>query len=304
MGTPEKASNDEELARQFARTARLAVEAGAQIVEANLSCPNTGGELVCQSPQSSEMIVRKIASELRRSRTPLLIKISYLEPVVLDELMRRCGPLIQGIVAINTVSVPVVTVGGKDFFAGRPRAGLSGAAIRQLASETVRRLVDMRERNSASSDWVIVGMGGVTTPADYDTLMNVGADAVQSCSGAWLNPHLAIDIQVKNGVAPANSQASEGDLLALLMTLQTTGETDLVQAGTSAQLTPSAARDALETLQAQGWVRGSDRTLSLTRSGRRALLDARHRGMPVSRGSLSVKDDVDARLLEEISRLR
>jgi len=42
MGTPEEADTIEDLADDFANVAGLAKEAGAQIIEANLSCPNTG----------------------------------------------------------------------------------------------------------------------------------------------------------------------------------------------------------------------------------------------------------------------
>jgi dihydroorotate dehydrogenase len=196
MGTPEEAADDAELTRQFAKTAALAVDAGADIVEANLSCPNTGGALICSQPDTSEAITRAVSAQLTSSRTPLFVKISYLDPSVLSEFVRRCGKYVQGIVAINTVSVPVVTTTGEPFFGkNRLHAGLSGPSIRSLALDTCRLVVEFRERYFYSCDWVIVGVGGVTSPRDFDAYVAIGVDAVQSCSGAWLNPDLARDIQ-------------------------------------------------------------------------------------------------------------
>ena len=40
-----------------------------------------------------------------------------------------------------------------------------------------------------------IGVGGVTTPADYFEYRAAGADMVMSATGAMWNPHLAIDIK-------------------------------------------------------------------------------------------------------------
>jgi dihydroorotate dehydrogenase len=191
-----QAAGDDELIRQFARTAALAQEAGADIIEINLSCPNTGGNIICTSPELSARIAREVHKELARSRTPLLIKISYLRRSDLEALIAACAPYIDGIVAINSVMVPAVFRNNNDvsLFPGRTHAGLSGAAIRNLGVQTVQWLAELRESHKASH-WVIVGVGGVVSANDYTEYRAAGADAVQSCSGAWMNPRLAWDIQ-------------------------------------------------------------------------------------------------------------
>jgi dihydroorotate dehydrogenase len=199
MGTPEDAADDTELARQFADAASYAAEAGADIVEVNLSCPNTGGEILCASPDTAARVVQAVATRLGRSRTPLFAKISYLPSPALRELVQRCGGDVQGIVGVNTVSVPVVARTGKQFFSGtnRVRGGVSGASIRALGLEVARNLVELREELFGPADWVVVAVGGVTTPEDFDEYLGLGVDAVQSCSGAWLDHRLALDIQAR-----------------------------------------------------------------------------------------------------------
>ena len=203
MGSPDapETQNDTDLVRQFVTTAAHAAEAGADIIELNLSCPNTGGELLCFDAALSERVVEAVGRELRNSGKPLFIKISYLESVALRDLVARCQSHIHGIVAINTVPARTVSTEEKSFFPSyrtatgrtvhRPEAGLSGVGIRDLGRKVIRELAEMRSLDQADTDWVIVGVGGVMSPADFKSYRDEGADVVQSCSGAWLNPALA-----------------------------------------------------------------------------------------------------------------
>lgn len=196
MGTPEEADSDGDLIQQFVEVASRARDAGADAIELNLSCPNTGGELIFLAPQLAAEVAKAVSSELRRTSTPTFIKIGYLNREPLKELVAMCAPHIDGIVAINTVQVPVADLRGAQFFPGkreRERAGISGFAIKGLAMDVAQCLLSLRESNRY--DYAVIGVGGVTTPADFEEYMALGVDAVQSCTGAWLNPHLAQEIR-------------------------------------------------------------------------------------------------------------
>jgi dihydroorotate dehydrogenase (NAD+) catalytic subunit len=199
MGTPEEADSTSDLAAQFVRAACAARDAGAHIVELNFSCPNSfnGGArgLICELSDVAGEVVAAVADELDRTNTPVFIKISYLATASLRALVAACASRIHGVVAINTVSVPVVDSSGAEFFPGRPTAGVSGTAIKTMATATVRELAGMRDDPALGYDYVIIGVGGVTSPQDFDDHIESGADAVQSCSGAWFNPSLAADIR-------------------------------------------------------------------------------------------------------------
>lgn len=59
----------------------------------------------------------------------------------------------------------------------------------------VERLKHLREENGL--DYQIIGVGGVTTPDDYQRFREAGADAVMSATGAMWNPYLAQEIKSK-----------------------------------------------------------------------------------------------------------
>lgn len=189
-----------EFVQRFARVAAEAHDAGCRFVELNLSCPNTGGSLVCDDAELSGEIVAAARRELG-TEARLLVKLSYLRRERLDSLFHACRPHINGVVAINAVPVPVLRASGGPFFPGRvdeggrasALAGLSGVGIRDLGLDMARRLVALR--GSAEDDLKIIGVGGVMTPSDYAAYRDVGADAVQSCTGAWLNPNLAVEVR-------------------------------------------------------------------------------------------------------------
>lgn len=198
MGSPEELApgEDGQLVDQFARVAAQAREAGANIIELNLSCPNTGGELICRDATLSGRILAHVRAAI--GDTPIFIKISYLRDALLSSLVETCQHDMNGVVALNAVQVRAVDRLGKPFFKRRSNdlAGLSGVGIRDLGLATVHRLSALRgDEHPAPADWVIVGIGGVMSGDDYQAYRDAGADAVQSCTGAWLNPNLAHEIR-------------------------------------------------------------------------------------------------------------
>ena len=46
----------------------------------------------------------------------------------------------------------------------------------------------------------ILGVGGVTTAEDVEEFLELGATAVLTCSGAWMNPNLAIEARLAQRV--------------------------------------------------------------------------------------------------------
>jgi dihydroorotate dehydrogenase len=235
MGSPDhpETQHDADLIAQFARTAAHAAEAGADIVELNLSCPNTGGELICTKPEFSAEVARAVQRELKSWDVPIFIKISYLAPGDLQELIKQCERYIRGVVAINTLLAKTEHSDGTAFFASyrrsdgrevsRPMAGLSGVGIREVGLATIRELARIREARGSSSEWVIVANGGMMCPDDFMAYKNEGADAVQSCSGAWLNPRLAIETRNAFG-RPSERQPHESTPGALSVVLAKVGE--------------------------------------------------------------------------------
>ncbi|WNV77484.1 dihydroorotate oxidase [Geodermatophilus sp. DSM 44513] len=185
------------LVEDFAHAARLAQEAGATVVELNLSCPNTlsrsatGVEPPLCLDADATVAVVEGARRALDDRTGLVAKLSWLDEARLAALVPRLAPLVDGVAGINTLQSRVVRSDGEPTFPGRALAGLSGAAARDSALDLTRRLVALRAAGGWTFD--VLAMGGVTDPASFAALWEAGADAVQSASGAFASPYLARD---------------------------------------------------------------------------------------------------------------
>ncbi|MGY1707288.1 dihydroorotate oxidase [Geodermatophilus sp. SYSU D00697] len=185
------------LAGDFARTAAMAQEAGASVVELNLSCPNTLDRSatgvkppLCLDADATVAVVEAVRRALD-DRTGLVAKLSWLDEARLAALVPRIAPLVDGVAGINTLQSRVRRSDGAATFPGRELAGLSGVAVRDSALDFTRRLVALREAGGRRFD--VLAMGGVTDPASFEALFTAGADAVQSASGAFADPYLARD---------------------------------------------------------------------------------------------------------------
>jgi dihydroorotate dehydrogenase (NAD+) catalytic subunit len=211
VGTADPGAGPAEFAADFARVAALAAEAGAPIIEANLSCPNVGGHgLLCHDVARARMVTAAIRD--RVADRPLLVKLGSYPGTpagqdALAGLVDALAPYVAGFSAINAVPYPVVDAAGAPALpgAGRARAGVCGAAIRPMGLDVVRRLAALRAASGAR--WGIIGVGGVMTPDDYLAYRAAGADVVQAAAGPMWRPRLALDIAAALGALPTGAPA-------------------------------------------------------------------------------------------------
>lgn len=184
------------LCEDYRRLALQAAETGAHAIELDLSCPNLlgGGEdkplaPLSQSLQLAQGVLAGVGEELRGG-PPLVIKLGYQPPEQLTPLLRALAPHAHAISGINALPVRALRADGRASFPGRSHAGLSGVALRELAREFVSSLHRLRVAQP-SLDYQIIGIGGVMSGEDVRELYRLGADAVQSATGASLRPSLA-----------------------------------------------------------------------------------------------------------------
>jgi dihydroorotate dehydrogenase (NAD+) catalytic subunit len=189
VGTPEQGTD---LAEDYAKGALWAKEAGADMVEINLSCPNVisgEGSVFCD-PEASARVSSAVKKAI--GSTPLLIKIGYIQdPALLARVAAANARHVEGIAGINTLSFEVVKPDGTAALSGegRLRSGVCGAAIRQCAMAQAARLVEVRRKERY--DFIIVGVGGVMTTEDIRAYFALGVDVVMSATGAMWDPYLA-----------------------------------------------------------------------------------------------------------------
>jgi len=158
-------------AEGYAEAASVAVSAGADAVELNLSCPHvarTGVEIGQDSAKAAE-IVKNVKKSVGK---PLFAKLS---PNVSDipeiaEAVDDAGA--DAITAINTVRAMAIDVETTRPILANKVGGLSGAAVKPVA---LRCVYEIYEAVGAP----IIGCGGISTWQDAVEFMLAGASSVQ-----------------------------------------------------------------------------------------------------------------------------
>jgi dihydroorotate dehydrogenase len=195
MGTVREGQTQQEFIDDYALAGKLAAQTDAKVLEVDLSCPSIGNEgLVCYDLSITEKICQGLRTVI--GSTPLILKVGYYEDEKdIEHLAQIAEGYAQGIAAINTIQAAIVDKNGQQALPGKKRArsGVCGASIKWAGMEMVERLDAMRKRDGMN--WLIVGIGGASTPADYFEYRGAGADIVMSATGAMWNPHLAMEIK-------------------------------------------------------------------------------------------------------------
>ncbi|MBU6323068.1 MAG: diguanylate cyclase [Patescibacteria group bacterium] len=191
-------ASEKDFIADWAEVAKLMNETGVHSIELNLSCPNEGDlvkRLLCYDAALSATIIEAIRKKI--GATPLVVKVSYFES---DEELRAfvetVGPLVDGIAAINTISAPVRKADGTQALPGgewRLKSGICGAPVKWAGLDMTKRLTALRKE--LGMRYSVIGVGGVTTPADFRAYRDAGADVVMSATGAMWNPYLAREIK-------------------------------------------------------------------------------------------------------------
>lgn len=190
-GTNKEGMTLKDLADDYAKAAVLAKEAGAPVIEINLSCPNVLGDEdpnIYASPKASAIITKTVKRAI--GSTPLILKVGYYKSYqnILDVLKEISGSF-EAVSAINTISKKVVTKDGGQALPGRDVSGVCGAAIKPFGIEMVQSFAKAREELGLSYE--IIGTGGVMKPEDVYDYLDAGASHVHCATAAMWNPYLA-----------------------------------------------------------------------------------------------------------------
>ncbi len=196
LATQEDAKNEEEFIQDYVKCAVLVTETKAPVIEVNLSCPNLhASEIVCYDSNLSARICEGIKNAI--GDIPLLAKICYFEnKEKLKEFVLKTHEFVEGYTAINTLRTDLIDKQYKTLaMRSLTSAGMCGALLRPYGLSMVEELDKLRKELNVK--YSIIGVGGVTTPEDYELYMQAGADAVQSGTGAMMDPYLAYKIYKK-----------------------------------------------------------------------------------------------------------
>lgn len=168
---------------EYAEVVRgLSVLEGILAFELNLSCPNTahGGIEFGAEPESVAQIVRQCAAVSSR---PLLAKLS---PVLSDIPAIAAVAVESGAVGVSLVNTFPGTLtedeGAPRLGAGR--GGVSGPPLLPLG------VLAVRQTRARLPRAVIVGLGGIRTPADARQYLRAGADLIAIGTAGLADPRL------------------------------------------------------------------------------------------------------------------
>jgi len=197
VGTIQPGFSPEDYYDDFAATAQVAVGAGVQAIELNLSCPNVASEgVLCYTPEAVLSICRKTKEKI--GDIPLIAKVGYYsmeQQPILEKIVQETSPYLAAFSLINTIQAAVVNEKGEQLLPGegRLRSGVCGHAIKWAGLDMVKRLTELKNRQNLKYE--IIGIGGVASPTDFKQYGEAGADVVQCVTAAMWNAGLAAEIK-------------------------------------------------------------------------------------------------------------
>ncbi|MBN1136793.1 MAG: dihydroorotate dehydrogenase [Anaerolineae bacterium] len=157
----------------FAQAAARLVEAGPDLIEVNISCPNVHDELGAPfaADAAAAAEVTAAVKGAVAGRAPVLVKLSpnVADIAAIARAVEAAGA--DGISAINTLTGMIIDLHARRPILANRSGGLSGPAIRPLA---VRCVYDIYQAVRVP----IVGIGGVSSGRDAVEMIMAGATAV------------------------------------------------------------------------------------------------------------------------------
>lgn len=171
LGVALIASISADTAEDFADAAAILAQAGPDMIELNVSCPNLGaehGEMFAASPAA---VAQVTASVKAATSLPCLVKLS---PNVHDigEIARAAVDAgADGITAINTMPGVLIDAESGAPVLANGTGGISGPALKPIALRCVYEIASV-------VSVPIIGTGGVLTGVDAVEMMSAGATCV------------------------------------------------------------------------------------------------------------------------------
>lgn len=156
---------------EFAEVAKIAIEAGADALELNVSCPHieeTGAEI----GSNPELVAEVVGEVKKKVDKPVFVKLTPNVANIAEIARAAVEAGADAITAINTVRAMAIEIETTRPLLANRIGGLSGPAIKPIAVRCVYEIY--RE-----VDVPVIGCGGITTWRDAVEFMLAGASAVQ-----------------------------------------------------------------------------------------------------------------------------
>lgn len=178
--------NDED---EWKKLARMAQDAGCDMIECNFSCPHMAakgrGSDVGQNPELVEHLTRAVREEVS---IPVLAKMTPNITHIEEPAIAAVNGGADGIAAINTIKS--ITMKRRSEVAGKATvSGYSGKAVKPIAQ---RFILDMR-KDERLRDVPLSGIGGVESWRDALQYIVLGCSNVQVATAVMQYGYRIID---------------------------------------------------------------------------------------------------------------
>jgi dihydroorotate dehydrogenase len=182
--------DEKTVVEDFVCAALLAHQAGAQVIELNLSCPNMNCAPLYKDAGMVKNIVRAVAASVD---IPVIIKVGIFDSCEQMQIIFKSAAAAgaKGVCGINSVPIRLMNAQGDPAFGkGREICGLSGNPIKNLAKEFIRMARAIIDQEYL--DLVLLATGGITDAADFKEFLEMGADVALCASGMMHDPYIGI----------------------------------------------------------------------------------------------------------------
>ena len=188
-GTVTPDGDGEQLARDYAQAARWASEAGADVVEAHLSCPLAGDRPVMLF--EDQALAAHVVERVRRAvgTRPVLAKLGATRsPRSLHDLATALARWVDGFVLVDGLQRRVVKTDGTAALAGAGREAVrvAGSQVWDHCRVQVQEL--MAWRKAGAWDRAILAVGGITSVERAQQSLAAGAQAAMIATAALVDP--------------------------------------------------------------------------------------------------------------------
>jgi orotate phosphoribosyltransferase len=202
---------------EWIKTAQLAVESGADIVEANFSCPNlnTHNEPIYTRPDDICAITQTLVQAIP-AHIPLVLKFGvFTDRQLMEQALKAAAHGgARGICGINTVPMKVINADGTPTFGTRIFAGVSGSPIRELALDFIQAASIIIQKEKLNL--VLIGVGGITMACHFSQFLAAGATIALSATGLMWNPYLAAQYREELPMIANTPQVNKEELASKL----------------------------------------------------------------------------------------
>ncbi len=163
----------------FGMVAETVAEAGPDLIEVNISCPNVRddfGTPFAATAESAAAVTRAVKRAV--GGLPIAVKLAPNVPDIGRIAQAVAGEGADGITAINTMPGMVIDADAGVPVLSNRTGGISGPALKPIALRCVAEIAQ-------AVDLPIIGTGGVLTGRDAIEMMMAGATAVGVGSAFW-----------------------------------------------------------------------------------------------------------------------